>query len=154
MIKYYFVFITLLFSIDTIAQEEMSDMQLVIKTVENYFSGYVERDIEKLNEAFDTENGIMKILSKTAEGKEISQNNYFKNIIPRWSTKKHLSPEEKRGCKLKFLNLEIIQGKLAISTIEMKIGETVYLDVLSLQKINSVWKITNKMFVVKKDTSG
>ena len=149
MIRYCFVLLVFLGPKSTTAQDKIGDMQLIIETVEDYFYGYIERDIAKLNSAFDTENGIMKIVDKTKEGQEISHNNLFKDIVPKWAANEQLSTEAKKNCTLKFLNLEIIEGTLAISTIEMKIEQTVFIDVLSLQKLNNAWKITNKMYVVK-----
>jgi len=131
------------------AQVDKSHIQEVSATIQNYFDGYVERDIDKLNAAFDVVNGVMKTPSKTDNGTERFENDYFKDIIPRWATREKLSVEERANCVLEILNIQVTDSQMAVATIKMKIGDSTYIDVLSLQRLNSNWKITNKMFVVE-----
>ena len=131
------------------SQEKNNDTQSAITTIENYFYGYVERDIDKLNTAFDIENGTMKILSKDKNGKESFKNEYFKNIIPKWASKDSLPAEALKKCVLKILSLDVTEGTMGIAKIEMKLNNGIYIDMLCLQKLNGDWKITNKFYLAK-----
>jgi len=151
MLRIAFTILLLTFSMNLIAQNKEKDIQLTMETIENYFDGYINRDSQKLNAAFDIENGTMKTPFDSEEGKESFQNKYFKDIIPMWSAREQLTSEIKNNCSLEILSLDIIEGKLAIGKIEMKIDQATYIDVLSLQKLNNQWKITNKMYLTKED---
>lgn len=130
------------------AQAKSDEVQAVVEVIENYFDGYVDRDLDKLNLAFDTENGAMKVRSKTAEGQEAYQNVFFQDLIPKWAARAPLSNEVRDNSSLRILTIDITDGQMAAAKIEMKIGDTIYIDVLSIQHFNQEWKITNKMFVV------
>jgi len=129
------------------AQTNFNEINSIQETVENYFYGYVERNNERLVKAFDIENGTMKLPKKSKDGKIKFENGYFKDIIPRWSSRAKLSQEERDNCALEIQNIDVVNGKIATAKLKMTIGKTIYLDILSLQKINEVWKITNKMFI-------
>ena len=103
MQKKHFTIVLFVLSFSLMSQEKNNDTQSAITTIENYFYGYVERDIDKLNTAFDIENGTMKILSKDKNGKESFKNEYFKNIIPKWASKDSLPVEALKKCVLKIL---------------------------------------------------
>lgn len=147
MLKIYFTIPFLLLSFCLMAQEKSNDSYQIINTIENYFYGYIERDGEKLKKAFDTENGTMKIPSKGTD-KESFTNNYFKDIIPKWASRPKLSAAEIKDCALQILDLDIVEGKMGSAKINMKVGDTTYIDLLSLQKINQEWKITNKIYII------
>ncbi len=149
MQKKLFTIVLFVLSFSLMSQKKNNDTQSVITTIENYFYGYIERDIDKLNTAFDIENGTMKILSKDKDGKESFQNEYFKNIIPKWATKDAMSPETLKKCSLKILNLDITEDTMGVAKIEMKLGKATYIDMLCLQKLNGDWKITNKFYLAK-----
>ncbi len=131
------------------AQEKSNEVQAVVEVIENYFDGYVDRDLDQLQLAFDTENGAMKVATKTEDGQEQYENVFFKELIPRWAARAPFSDEVRNNSSLKILTLDITADQMAVAKIEMKIGDTIYIDVLSIQKLNQVWKITNKMFVVE-----
>lgn len=130
------------------AQEKSQDIAAITTTIENYFDGYVERDIDKLNKAFDTQNGAMKVLTKADDGTESAENHLFKDLMPKWGAREKLSTAEKNNCALHILNIDVVDGKIGAAKISMKIGDTTYIDILSLQKMNGDWKITNKIYVV------
>ena len=117
------------------------------QAVEDYYYGYIERDIHRLNRAFDTENGTMKLPYPTETGKAGYKNGLFKEIIPKWASKNKLLEDIKKQCTLEILNIDVVNDKMGVAKIKMKIGPQTYLDVLSLQKFNNEWKITNKMFI-------
>ncbi len=127
---------------------EYHNKQLITNTVENYFYGYIERDAAKLSAAFDVENGTMKVPFTSEDRKERYQNQYFRDIIPKWAARDKLSPETIQNCSLEILNVDVVESKMGIVTINMKVGDTTFIDVLSLQKLNGDWKITNKMYII------
>lgn len=143
----------LLLSINTkaLAQDNNKELQKVTTCIENYFYGYVERDITKLNLAFDLLNGTMKAPGGNNDGSEAYKNFYFKDLIPKWGNRDKLSKQELDDCELKILNIDICDSQMATGKISMRVGKTTYIDILSLQKLNGLWKITNKMFLTYKE---
>lgn len=132
------------------AQTEKSDVESITETIENYFNGYIHRDINLLNQAFDTENGTMKIATGEA-GSEKFENSYFKELMPKWASREKLSPKALENCSLEILNMDIEMGKIGTAKISMKVDKDHYIDILSLQKTKEGWKITNKIFLVVKN---
>ena len=133
----------------TLAQKATGDIAGITATVHNYFDGYVDRDIDKLNAAFDTVNGTMKV--PVVEGGQTKgyQNKYFKDLMPVWGNREKLDPEVRSNCALKILNMDVVDGKIATARISMKVEKVEYIDILSLQKIEGQWKITNKIYVAR-----
>ena len=123
------------------------DMALITETVENYFNGYMQSDEEMLLKAFDTENGAMKIISTKGES-EAAENIPFSELVQRWSSREKFSQEVLDNSSLEILEIDEVDGKIASARISMKVDETVYIDILSLHKMNDQWKITNKIFMV------
>ena len=69
------------------------ETKAVKSTIQNYYDGYIDRNINKLNKAFDLENGTMKVPILKDE-KVIGFNNlYFKDLVLKWGNRKKLSPE-------------------------------------------------------------
>lgn len=130
------------------AQSKNNDLDLIKRCIQNYFDGYIERDMIKLNNAFDTEHGTMKVPLKV-DGKIMAyENKYFKDLIPKWGSRDKLPKVILNNCALQILNIDNDHGKIATAKISMKVDKTTYIDILSLQKINDNWKITNKMYYV------
>lgn len=149
MINRYFTLSLLALSFSLSAQEKSTDLQQVKTTIENYFEGYIYRDITKLRQAFDTKNGAMKVVIKTKDGLESSENEFFKDLIPKWAARERLSQNSLENCTLEILNIDLVEGKMGTAKISLKLGtDDTFVDILSLQKINKEWKITNKIFVV------
>lgn len=146
-VKYLFTPLLVL-SLALNAQEKSNDIAIITTTIENYFNGYVQRDSSLLYAAFDTENGAMKVPTISEDGNESVENNYFKELIPKWASREKLSPAVLENCALDILNIDVVNGKIASARISMKVDETIYIDILSLQKLNQSWKITNKIFLV------
>ena len=139
-----FLFLTLILS----AQEGNKEQALITETIENYFYGYLYGDSDKLNKAFDMENGAMKVVSKADNGKEVVENIYFTDLIPRWVSREKFDKKTTDNSSLEILNIDEVNGEIASAKIRMQVGERVYIDILSLHKINQDWKITNKIFLV------
>jgi hypothetical protein len=134
-----------------ISQEKDDDLQNIITTIENYYNGYILRDYSLLEKAFDTENGAMKVPILKDEKIISYQNNFFKDLIQKWSSRDKLTEEILKKCKLTILNIDTVNAQMASSKISMKVDSTAYIDILSIQKINGMWKITNKIFIVEKN---
>lgn len=119
-------------------------------TITNYYDGYIHRDLDKLNSAFDMEGGTMKV-PVTKNGKITGfKNRYFKELVIKWGNRAKLSPTTLKNCKLEILDIDIVDDKIASSKISMKVDKITYIDILSLHKINDYWKITNKIYAVRK----
>ena len=131
------------------SQNKTDDLTGITQTLQNYYNGYIERDIDKLNKAFDTENGTMKVPTDNSLPPKGFKNVLFKDVIPKWGNKEKLSDSELSDCVLHILNIDVESGNIASAKMSMKVGDITYIDVLSLHHINGVWKITNKMYHVK-----
>lgn len=144
------LFFLIFFSLSAICQDKKTTIENIQNTLQNYFDGYIERDVTKLNKAFDIENGTMKIPVKK-EGKTIGYKNaYFKDLMPIWGSRKKLSKEILKNCILEILNIDVVDQKIASAKISMKVDTITYIDIVALQKINNNWKITNKIYLVRK----
>lgn len=142
------LFLTISFT--TISQEKKNVLQILQTTIQNYYDGYIYRDIDKLNKAFDTKNGTMKIPIKEDDKVVGFKNAYFKDLMPIWGNRKKLSKEVLQNCALTILNIDIVDDKIASAKISMKVDKITYIDILSLEIINDHWKITNKIYTVRK----
>lgn len=151
MIKTYILIVSLFISLSASGQDNNKELQNVTTCIENYFYGYVERDIEKLNLAFDTLHGTMKAPGGNNNGTEAYKNLYFKDLIPKWGNRDKLSAKELADTELQILNIDIYDSQMATGKISMRVGDTTYIDILSLQKLNGLWKITNKIFLTYKE---
>ena len=128
--------------------QNQTDIEAITATITNYYEGYVERDINKLNEAFDTKYGTMKV---PVDNNDLSQgflNRYFSEVVPKWGNRKKLDAKTLANCKLEILNIDVESAKIASGKMLMKVGEITYIDILSLHKIGDKWKITNKIYHV------
>lgn len=131
------------------ALAQQGDIDGITAAVQNYFDGYVDRDIAKLNKAFDIANGTMKVPVKR-DGHTIGyQNRYFKELMPIWGNREKLDPEVRKKCRLEILNMDVVDSRIATARISMKVDQMEYIDMLSLQKIEGQWKITNKIYVAR-----
>ena len=148
MIKTYLFPMALMICMSLAAQNQRNEINAITEIVENYYYGYLYGDSEKLNQAFDTENGAMKLISTADNGNETADNIYFKDLILRWTSREKFSQEILKNSSLDILEIDEVNGKIASARIRMKVGETVYIDILSLHKMNLQWKITNKIFMV------
>ena len=130
------------------AQDKSTDLEMINTTIENYFYGYIERDGNKLEQAFDLQNGAMKLTRKHEDGTSYVDNIPFKELVPKWASREKLSEAEIENCSLKILNVDAVDGNIASAKISMQVGETTYIDILSLHNIDGQWKIVNKIFTI------
>lgn len=142
--------ITIIMFLSAFTMYCQDEIKAVKSTIQNYYDGYIDRDIKKLNKAFDLENGTMKVPILKDE-KVIGFNNlYFKDLVLIWGNRKKLSPEILQNCGLKILSIDIVDDKITSAKISMKVDTITYIDILSIQKIKGKWKITNKIYSVRK----
>ena len=141
--------LTLLISLSAFAQNGDKDIAGITAAVQNYFDGYVDRDIDKLNKAFDTANGTMKVPAVKNGQTTAYENRYFKELMPIWGNREKLDPEVRNNCALEILNMDVVDSRIATARISMKVDKMEYIDMLSLQKIEGQWKITNKIYVAR-----
>lgn len=144
------LFIALFLSISLMSQNKENEVVEITKTVQNYYDGYIYRDLSKLNKAFDTVHGTMKVPIKQDNKITGYKNVYFKDILPIWGNRKKLENSILENCALTILNIDIVDATIASSKISMKVDDNTYIDILSLEKINNSWKITNKIYVSRK----
>lgn len=130
--------------------QSKNDMEAVTETITNYYEGYIERDIAKLNKAFDTAHGTMKVPVDANDHSKGFRNRYFSEIIPKWGNREKLDEKTLANCKLEILNIDVESSTIASGKILMKVGGMTYIDILSLHKIGETWKITNKIYHVAK----
>jgi hypothetical protein len=149
MIQNILICFLLFSSLAITSQKKENPIQEIQNTIQNYYSGYIDRDINKLNKAFDTLNGTMKIPVIKDDITIGYKNAFFKDLMPIWGNRQKLSAEVLQNCSLTILNIDIVDAKIASAKISMKLDTTTYIDILSLQKINDTWKITNKIYVIR-----
>lgn len=145
------LFMSLSFS--AFSQKKLEDKDLVRQKVESYYKGYLNNGSKEIISAFDLENGHMKARQKdTATQKDFVRVYPMEQVAERWANKKPFTDAQKAISYLKILSMDILQGELAVVKVELKAGEKLFIDYLSLYKINEEWKIVNKVFVEVKPT--
>jgi hypothetical protein len=146
--KFYFIFIIFLFSLSLSSLAQNKHKKEIDEVIKNYFEGYLEGNIQKLAVAFDTLSGSM-----IAKVKDSTTNTYkFNALLKRWvenTTKKPFSKDEIKKSYYKILSMDMVDEKMAIIKIEILLGKNLFIDALSLYKINQQWKIVSKVFVKK-----
>ncbi len=141
------------FSLSGFGQDKKADLIGIKTAINNYYDGYIYRDINKLNQAFDTINGAMKVPVKE-NGKVVGfRNRWFKELLPKWGNRKQMSSKTLSNCELGILHIDLVDAQIASAKISMQVDSVTYIDILSLHKIQNAWKITNKMFTVRKTES-
>lgn len=150
MKKTFLIFCLFIISFSLKSQEKKTPINAIQTTIQNYYDGYINRDFDKLKIAFDLEYGTMKV--PIIKDKKLIgfKNRYFKEVVPKWGNRKKLPTEILQNCALTILNIDIVDAKIASAKISMRVDTVTYIDILSLHKINDEWKITNKIYVVRK----
>ncbi|MAD96517.1 MAG: hypothetical protein CMB99_04235 [Flavobacteriaceae bacterium] len=148
--KYKLILIfALSFTLSSVCQDQKEDLAGIKTAIKNYYDGYIYRDINKLNQAFDTINGAMKVPVKE-NGKVVGfRNRWFKELLPKWGNRKQMPSKTLANCKLGILNIDLVDSQIASAKISMQVDTVTYIDILSLHKIQNAWKITNKMYTVR-----
>ncbi len=119
-----------------------ADKKAIEKVIEDYFDGIGAADAERLNRAFAVKKATMVGMRKDGEGgyrftawKEMAP------VIADWAD--HERPEG-TGRDGEILAMNVTDGRIAAVTFRYK---DEYYDVLTLLKVDGVWKIVTKTFV-------
>lgn len=144
------LFLILVFVTVVSCTEQSAERESIEKTIKNYYDGYIFRDINKLNKAFDLENGTMKVPITKAKQVIGFKNRYFKEVVPKWGNRAKLTEKTLQNCALEIVAVAVVDNQIANAKIIMKVDSITYVDVLALHKIQGNWKITNKMYTVRK----
>ncbi len=144
----YILFFLICCGLELSFAQSQNDLVAITQTITNYYEGYIDRDIEKLNKAFDTDHGTMKVPVDPNDDTKGFRNRYFSEIVPKWGNREKLDEKTLKNCKLEILNIDVESSKIASGKMLMKVGDVTYIDILSLHKIGNDWKITNKIYHV------
>ncbi len=139
--KLYFIFFfILLVSANQLTAQENSDREAIAATVQLYFDGMMERDREKLDQAFIPEARLIGYRG----------DNFTITSYETWAA--GTAKGEKRNPNLYKNELVTIrvQGNTAVAETELFWPGIYYYDFLTLIKIDQSWKIVNKSWSEKK----
>lgn len=139
------LFVFLFFSFGLLVQAQ--DKKLIKEALENYFQGYIQNDSVVLQRSFELHNGHMKGVFKNSSSQDSLWARNFDVVINRWATKTPFTDAQKKKSYYKILSLDIVEEKMAVAKIKIQLADRLFIDYLSLYKINGVWKIINKIFV-------
>ena len=117
-----------------------NDTQQVMQAVEDYVIGWRNGDKELLKKTFDMDAGVVLWVDKKGE-RERLKSMTLADLANR------VKPQLNFGIGYTLQSLEITDGQLAVARVKIPIGNSHYIDVLELQKINGQWKIVLKSFV-------
>lgn len=122
--------------------EDGSSSEAAVRAaVQHYIDGAATGKEEEFNTAWDVQAGHMKFVRKGDDGKE------FVYVVPIADAIKHwcaAPPAESWG---KITDVSIVDDKMAHVKVEMLWQGTIWVDYLSLLKVNGDWKIVSKLFV-------
>jgi protease I len=128
----------LLLSTLTISFAQNADYDDIVTTVSYYLDGGTNNDFETVKKAFH-ESAMMKFVTK--EGyKEVNALEFFKKVI---------KPGPKKNRVTRIQNISI-EGNTATAKLEIEYATFLFIDYMSLLKINGTWKVVNKIYYKKK----
>lgn len=132
--KYSLVFLILLINGLSAKAQEKSDRDQIIQTVNWYFEGMMERNLEKLEQAFLPE---ARLIGYRGENLTITD---FKT----WSaTTTSGSPRDPQEYKNEIVSIRV-QGNTASVETELYWPGIYYYDFLTLIRVEENWKIVHK----------
>ncbi|MCU0437515.1 MAG: nuclear transport factor 2 family protein [Raineya sp.] len=123
------------------------DKRLIQEALDNYFQGYIENDSVILKKSFELQHGHMKGVMKSQASQDSLWARNFDGVVRRWATKTPFTDVQKKKSYYKILSIDIVENKMAVAKIKIQLAERLFIDYLSLYKINGTWKIVNKIFV-------
>ena len=124
-------------------QEFYSASQAIAAVVEKYFRGVTTVNMQLLEEAMDAEATHLKSVITGADGVEKINTESGADAMQRWAKG---SAKQAKG---EIIALDVLDDRIAIVKFDFRLGEKRFLDILQLVKMNGVWKIVNKMFVLR-----
>lgn len=137
-----FSLMLLIFATPSIAEEPAHADKVAIEgVIQDYFDGIGAADAERLNRAFAAPTAAMVGLSKTREGVELRAWKEMETVIANWA--ENTEPEG-AGRDGEIIDMIVADGRIATVMFRYK---DEYYDVLTLLKVDGVWKIVTKTFV-------
>lgn len=134
--------LSLSFSSKSSAKAETStEYQQVIDVAYTYFNGAAKGDQQLLAQAFDLENGHIKMIRKNKETGEETINTMLLNDFA-----KVFKQATKDTWQAKVLSVDIVENTMAMVKLDFDTPKTHYIDYLVMYKRNGQWKIVNKTF--------
>ena len=129
-------------SMPAMASENTDDKAAIENAIEDYFDGIGAADATRLNRAFAAENAAMVGVIKHQDGvRELKSWPDMEAVIANWAGNEN---PEGTGRDGEILDMKIVDGSIAMVMFRYK---DEYYDVLTLVKVDGVWKIATKTFV-------
>ncbi len=124
------------------SDDKTADRAAIETAVEDYFDGIGAADEERLNRAFAADKAAMVGVVKNEDGsRELMAFPDMEKVIANWAG----DPDpEGTGRDGEILDMKIVDGRIAMVMFRYK---DEYYDVLTLVKVDGVWKIATKTFV-------
>ena len=117
-------------------QAQVSELQLIEKTLNYYLEGGTNNDFETLKQAFHP-TATMKFIGE--EYTEVNAIEFFKSRMKP-------GPKQKRATRIVSVN---IAGNAASARLEIEYPSFMFIDYMNLLKIDGEWKIVSKIFYKK-----
>ena len=126
-----------------LAGQDRSDVSSIRETIERYVVGWRTGDLELLAEAFAVEEGV--VLWRSGDpGQQVLDGMTFEEILARGSR-----PNPGYGEPWEILDLDVVDGALAVAKVEISRSGGSYVDYLVLYKLARGWRIVTKTFVTR-----
>ena len=150
MIQHFLISFVLIYSLGMYSRfapahlaQETSDEGQIRQMLNDYIVGWREADGERLARVFAAKEGRVMWISKQS-GKEILSSMTFGEILQREN-----KPQPHYGLDWEVLDLDIVDGRLAVAKLHISRAGGSYIDFLVCHKIAGEWRIVNKTFVVR-----
>lgn len=123
---------------------DTEDEKAIRKTVQNYYSGVVTANIDKLKDSWAMKGGHVKYVDQDKDKKDIVKTIPISLAAKSWTQ----SPADRASADVKML--DIVENKMAMVKLEFKYNDHTFMDYLTLYKLNDQWKIVHKAYTFVK----
>ena len=117
-----------------------ADYVSVHAVIDSYFEGAQTATSAPFEKAWELENGRIVFVHRM-DGVDTVRSVPIKDAIAQWTSK----PAAQSWGRVH--SIDVVDGQMAVVKVEMLYRGRIYIDLLSLYKINKEWKIVNKTFV-------
>lgn len=125
-----------------LSAQAAADDAAVRQTIQLYFDGLRNRDVESLKKAFHADAKLYTV-DKTGALDEMNQEKWYTRIRPSAQ-----NPDARWEVDANIASLEI-NGNTAVAKTIVEFPRVQFTDYLSLLKLNGEWKIVNKIYSAK-----